>query len=88
MAEDEGVSLEEVCDQLLAELAAQEGDETALAELEFINFGDWGRAIENAAKEAARSGQKLSPEPPGSPGESWRASRTPQKSRTRSPSNR
>ena len=54
MAEDEGVSLEEVCDQLLAELAAQEGDETALAELEFINFGDWGKAIENAAKEAAR----------------------------------
>ena len=54
MAGDEGLSLEEVCEQLLAELAAQGGDETALAELEFINFGDWGRAIENAAKEAAR----------------------------------
>ena len=54
MAEDEGLSLEEVCEQLLAELAAQGGDETALAELEFIDFGAWGRAIENAAKEAAR----------------------------------
>ena len=54
MAGDEGISLEEVCEQLLAELAAQEGDETALAELEFINLGDWGKAIENAAREAAR----------------------------------
>ena len=54
MAGDEGLSLEEVCEHLLAELAANGGDETALAELEFINFGDWGKAIENAAREAAR----------------------------------
>ena len=54
MAGDEGLSPEEVCEQLLAELAAQGGDETALAELEFIDFGAIGSAIENAAKEAAR----------------------------------
>ena len=58
MAGDEGLSLEEVCEHLLAELAANGGDETALAELEFINFGNWGRAIENAAKEAARKARE------------------------------
>ena len=51
---NEGLSVEEVCDELLAELAAQAGDETALAEVEMIDFGSWGRAIEDAAKEVAR----------------------------------
>ena len=49
---DEGLSVEEVCDELLTELAAQEGDETALAEVESIDV--IRRAIEEAAKEAAR----------------------------------
>ena len=49
---DEGLSVEEVCDELLAELSAQEGDETALAEVESIDA--IRRAIEEAAKEAAR----------------------------------
>ena len=42
VAEDEGLSVEEVCDQLIAELAApEEGDETTLAQVQF--FGGWGR---------------------------------------------
>ena len=46
VAEDEGLSVEEVCDQLIAELAApEEGDETTLAQVQF-----WNKIVRSVAK--------------------------------------
>ena len=53
VAEEEELSVEEVCDQLIAELAApEEGDETTLAQVQF--FGGWGRRFRRAVQKAVK----------------------------------
>ena len=58
VAEEEELSVEEVCDQLIAELAApEEGDETTLAQVQF--WGSIKRAVSKAAKTVARGVVKV-----------------------------
>ena len=54
MAKEEGLSVDEVCRRLILELAAEEGDETELAQVQFWGgFDKIRKAFKRAAKKFA-----------------------------------
>ena len=55
MAKEEGISVDEVCRRLILELAAEDGDESALAQISFNNYRE---AIERATEAATRHAAK------------------------------
>ena len=59
MAKEEELSVDEVCHRLILELAAEEGDETALAQVEFWGgFDKIKKALERAARAAAEAARR------------------------------
>ena len=62
MAKEEGLSVDEVCRQLMVELAAEEGDESALAQIEWGWFNDIKRKLEEAARRAAEAARRVAEE--------------------------
>ena len=59
MSKKEGLSVDEVCRQLMLELAAEEGDESALAQIEWGWFNDIKRKLEQAARAAAEAARRV-----------------------------
>ena len=62
MSKKEGLSVDEVCRQLMLELAAEEGDEFALAQIEWGWFNDIKRKLEEAARRAAEAARRVAEE--------------------------
>ena len=62
MSKKEGLSVDEVCRQLMLELAAEEGDESALAQIEWGWFNDIKRKLEEAARRVAEAARRVAEE--------------------------
>ena len=62
VAKEEGISVDEVCRRLMLELAAEEGDEFALAQVEWGFINKIKREIERAARAAAEAARRIAEE--------------------------
>ena len=62
MAKENGISVDEVCRRLTLELAAEEGDEFALAQVEWGLWNKFKRAVERAARAAAEAARRIAEE--------------------------